>query len=159
MKNALYCGFLALAMGCASSQLAGPAEKVIDLPGMTKRQIFEKARQWLTYRFVSGRAVLDYQDFNTGRLIAKGTLTIQQPMGSRVEVHVISTIDSVAGKTRITVDSTDCASVAPNGARYPCEGMFISPGAREEVLNLPEKFAGDYESYMKGGAAPAWDGK
>ncbi len=76
-----------------------PAEKVIDLPGMTKKQIFEKARQWLTYRFVSGRAVLDYQAFNTGRLIAKGTLTIQQPMGSRVEVHVISTIDAVVGRT------------------------------------------------------------
>jgi hypothetical protein len=144
-------------LGCGSLQIASDST-IVELPGMSKSQIYQKSVQWITYRFVSGRAVIDYKNLSVGRVIAKGMVNIPLPMGSRVEVFMVATIDAVNGKSKIVVEPTECAAIAPNGARYPCT-QFYTTGYEKDILAKPEEFIEDYKNYMTGGKAPAWDGK
>lgn len=159
MKNIVF--LLAFLVGCASVPIgqATSASGTVDVRGASKKQIYQKALQWLTYKFVSGKAVVDYKDPDAGRIIAKGDLVIPMQVGSRAEVHVIATIDCVAGRSRIMVEATDCASVAPNGTRWPCTSMYVYPSSIEEIKASPVKFVEDFRDYMTGGSAPAWDGR
>ena len=154
----LFSAMLIFIAGCGTIQISGDT-KIIELPGMSKNQIYQKAMQWLTYKFVSGKAVIDYKDPASGRLIAKGTLAIAQPMGSHADVFMVATIDAINGKTKILVEPAECAAVAPNGARYPCNAMYITPAGLKEIKIKPEEFTEEYKLYMTGGRAPAWDGK
>ena len=160
MKNFLLAIALITFYSCSSSVNVGGGETgIVDVPGASKNQVYQKALQWLSYKFVSGKAVVDYKDPGTGRVIAKGTLIIPTAMGSRAEVHIVATIDCVAARSRISVETTDCASVAANGARYPCSGFYLPPSAFDEINSAPKNFIEDYRAYMGGTTAPAWDGK
>jgi hypothetical protein len=154
MKKIMF-SIVVLCIGCASFE---PIEQsnIINLPGQSKQQIYQKAMQWITYKFVSGRAVMDYKDFNMGRIIAKGNSVLA---GTLVEVKLIATIDCVDGKSKIMVNSIDCAFVAPNGNRFPCTGSWVWPKDIENAKNQPKVFIDDYRVYMTSGKAPAWDGK
>lgn len=157
MKKIFICLFSFFVFGCGSVQIASDTA-IVELPRMSKSQIYQKAIQWITYKFVSGKSVIDYKDPNVGRVIAKGTLNITLPMGSRVEVFMVATIDCVNGKSKIIVEPQECAAVAPNGARYPCTSFYLT-GVEKDVVAKPKEFIEDYRNYMQGGKAPAWDGK
>lgn len=144
-----------LIIACGSVQISSDT-RVISVPGMSKSQIYQKAKQWLSYKFVFGKAVIDYQDRGTGRLIAKGEVTTIQPMGGKVDVFMVATIDCAPGKTRILVEPAECSVKAPNGAVWPCTAAYLSSGAREDMVLKPREFVEDYEAYMTGGRAPAW---
>lgn len=157
LRGALF--FIAAAfIGCGSIQVAGDT-KIIELPGQGKAQIYQKAMQWITYKFVSGRSVIDYKDPAAGRIIAKGTLTMNEPMGGRVETFMVATIDCVAGKTKIQVEPADCAVYAPNGSRWPCSSAYMTGRAARDIKLKPSQFVEEYRAYMAGGRAPAWDGR
>jgi len=159
MKKVLVCLIALTVFGCASADMTEKSD-VVNVPGMSKQQIFEKARQWITYKFVSGRAVIDYKDLTTGRIIAKGYVFLDSFMGSVMNAYLIATIDCVNGKAKLTLQPSGCQIVAPRGGMdCPCSGSYLSPGALEQIPIKIDDFRKDFSTYMSGGKAPAWDGR
>lgn len=64
--------------GCAGSERAEDANKpiefVLDAPGKTQSQLYSSAKTWVAETFVSGKAVIDEADKDSGRIIAKGRI-------------------------------------------------------------------------------------
>lgn len=50
--------------------------KVINVPDKSQREIYDKARQWFSHYFVSGKSVVDYEDANAGVIIGNGKADI-----------------------------------------------------------------------------------
>lgn len=46
--------------------------RVVECPGMTKKQIYDRAQAWFVYNYNSGKAVVQVQDSTTGTIIGKG---------------------------------------------------------------------------------------
>ena len=62
-----------LFIGCATTAFKPITnEEVLSAPGMTRAQIFDKARQWFSTNFVSGKDVVDLSDKASGTIIGKG---------------------------------------------------------------------------------------
>jgi hypothetical protein len=154
----ILCILFFILIGCGSIQISGDSQ-IIELPGMSKNKIYHKAMQWITYKFVSGRAVMDYKDLVVGRIIAKGNLLISQPMGGYVEFFMMATIDCANGKSKINVEPAGCTAISPNGNRWPCSSGTMTMGALDELKIKPKEFIKDYREYMRVGKAPVWDGK
>jgi hypothetical protein len=158
MKKILVLAFV-FAVGCASVSLTEKSN-IIDLPGQSKQQIYQKSIQWITYKFVSGKAVIDYKDASTGRIIAKGSVYLATDMGILESVYVVGTIDCVSGKSKITIEPKGCQAGSMRGnLDCPCDGMHLMPDALKLIPVKIDEFMADYKNYMSGGRAPAWDGK
>ncbi len=159
MKALMIVFGVALFVGCASADLT-ERSNIVDLPGQTKQQIFEKSRQWLTYKFVSGRAVMDYSEQSMGRIIAKGSLYLDSFMGSGMYSYLIATIDSVNGRAKISIVPAGCQVGTTRGSMdCPCDGMHLTGPALNAIPERIDAFIADYKNYMTGGRGPAWDGK
>lgn len=67
---------LFLLLGCAGMQPAKEAsiEKVIDVPGRNKEQIYAATKIWIAENFRSAKAVIEDDDKNAGRVIGKGII-------------------------------------------------------------------------------------
>jgi len=159
MRNLFICLLAFIILGCASADLK-ETSNIVELPGQSKQQIYQKSIQWITYKFVSGRAVIDYKDASVGRIIAKGSVYLDTAMGMAQSVYIVGTIDCVAGKAKITIQPQGCQVGSVRGSiDCPCHGMHLMPSALDLIPVKINGFMEDFKQYMKGGKAPAWDGK
>jgi hypothetical protein len=159
MKSLCCLIVLSIFIGCSSIEVQSTTN-VIELPKLSKKMIFDKSVQWITYKFVSGRAVMDYKDYDTGRIIAKGILMGSDGLGGRSNLNIIATIDCVAGKARLQIVPGDCEYIAPNGySRYPCSNGTCTPDLMEQIQSAPSNLASSYKEFMTGGGGVPWDGK
>lgn len=64
--------------GCSTNVPVKDADKsfnkVIELPNTPKNTIYESAKMWLAERFVSAKAVTQYDNKESGQLIGKGSM-------------------------------------------------------------------------------------
>jgi len=145
-------------LSCTSVQLVKESS-IIELPGMSKADIYQKSMQWITYKFVSGRAVMDYKNPDVGRIIAKGLVFLGSFLNQRSYVYQIATIDCINGKAKIVIDQAGCQRDYGRGMQdCDCSSGDIA-GAVNEIQPSIKKFTEEYKQYMIGGQAPAWDGK
>jgi hypothetical protein len=156
----LACLISLFVIGCVSVDMSEKSD-ITYLPGMSKQQIFEKSKQWITYEFVSGRAVIDYKDLQQGRIIAKGIAPLGEFMYTVMTVRLISTIDCVNGKAKLTIKPENCniQSVRGTDMNCRCTGKYLTQGALKQISLVVEQFKKDYKEYMLYGKAPAWNGK
>lgn len=49
-------------------------QKVVNIPGFTKNQIFEQSKIWIAMNFKSAKAVIEYENKEQGTLIGNGIL-------------------------------------------------------------------------------------
>lgn len=156
----IFAFFVVIGLGCASVDLTEKSN-IIEVPKLSKNQIYQKSIQWITYKYVSGRAVIDYKDPGMGRIIAKGSSFINSIMGNSYYVNSIATIDAVNGKAKISIVPTDCKAIPARGGEMnvPCTGSYFLGSQLEEIQNIIDRLIADYSAYMTGGSAPAWDGK
>lgn len=75
-------------------------EYVIDYPGITKDEIFERAIKWIALNFKSAKQVIDYQDKSAGSIIAKGILPEVSLEGRYVDISFTLSIDVKENKAR-----------------------------------------------------------
>lgn len=78
LKSFLAVAFVAIVTGCASTTPYQPTEvaEVVEIPGQSQEQIYNKSRQWFSQYFVSGESVVDYEDKSTGTIIGNGIALI-----------------------------------------------------------------------------------
>ena len=82
MKKMMIIGVL-LICGCATMQVPDTApvenasyQEIILAPGQSKKQLFEKSKQWLALTFVSAKKVIEYENEAEGKIIGNGSSTI-----------------------------------------------------------------------------------
>ena len=51
-------------------------QEIIEAPGKSQQQLFEKSRQWLALTFVSSKKVIEYENATEGRIIGNGADTV-----------------------------------------------------------------------------------
>jgi hypothetical protein len=142
----------------AASTAANAVEKsnIVTLQGQSKNAIYQKAIQFVTYKFVSGKAVIDYQDPSIGRIIAKGNLYLGNIIVNKGYVSLIITIDCINGKSKISIQQTGCMfNIYPQ----ECTGSGMG-GLEKKIPGTIDKLINDYSEYMTSSEeAAAWDGK
>jgi hypothetical protein len=52
-------------------------EQVISFPGVSKAQAFRRCKEWASFNFRQLKAVIDYEDFESGKLIIDGYVNIR----------------------------------------------------------------------------------
>ncbi|MFZ5368122.1 MAG: DUF4468 domain-containing protein [Spirochaetota bacterium] len=92
--------------GCASMQTVSPEkliyQKIIEAPGMTQAQLYDKALQWMAYTFRSSKNVIQYQNQNEFKIIGKGYLDVNYSGLAAVPTYFTLTIETKDGRLRIT---------------------------------------------------------
>jgi hypothetical protein len=166
---------LALLAGCAYTRTVPPEElvvqKVVDAPGMSKEEIFERSKMWFARTFrqpVGGfaqdnwtRSVIRYEDGAKGVLIANGTILYPYRNFSGDtykegwEVRFTMEEDVKDGKARLTFSDL-IMYVPPHicGSRYPTvTSNYQKELTRDELkkvmpifLSLPDNLG----TYLKG---------
>lgn len=51
-------------------------QEIIEAPGKTQQQLFEKSKQWLALTFVSSKKVIEYENAPEGKIIGNGSDTV-----------------------------------------------------------------------------------
>ena len=114
MKNKLMLSIsilsLGLMSGCATTNAAtiqspvlSTYQKVIDLPGINKDQIYEGSHQWFAKNFQNSNSVIKYENKDTGSLIGKGSMKLVCPVGVYdLDCHIDTNLDFT-----VKVDSKD----------------------------------------------------
>jgi hypothetical protein len=106
--------------------------EVIEVPSVTKDELYRRANLWLSKAFRSGKAVTDLQDKEAGKIIAKGYVgtTIKVPLIGKQDagnIRITIAIDVKDGKYRYIIDNlTHEAPLATN------QGKWFSVGALEQ---------------------------
>lgn len=124
-------------------------QKVIDLPGLSKIQIYEKSKMWMAVTFKSSKAVIEYDNKEEGTIIGNGM--IQRPQ-SAVNImgtgNVLFTLreDMKDEKARLSFDNfyvtvpTHFNTVTRStvGGEYPLKMQGDWDGTKEKLAELTE---------------------
>jgi Domain of unknown function (DUF4468) with TBP-like fold len=109
--NAFLCLFLLY--GCAPVMIPAEAttvQKTIDIPRINKDIIYERSRIWIAKTFRSSKAVIEYENKETGVIIGNGVVSYPLPAGpfgltATVPVRFTMTEEIKDEKIRITFDN------------------------------------------------------
>ena len=158
MKKALF-GILILFIGCATATLEQrQVAEVIQFPDMTKDQIFDKSMTWIHTQFGSGKAVMEYQDKSTGKIIGNVCIPIKiDPLGINPSViDTNMTIDIKDGKVRMQL-AAHSITFLETPVSYG--SSVTAPSSREvysgDIKKMKESFSdfkNRYTAYMKSSA-------
>lgn len=82
----------ALLFGWATAPRASADEvtiqKVIDLPGISKGQIYDKSRIWIAKNFRSSKSAIEYENRETGVIVGKGIIIYPVPGSDKARLGV-----------------------------------------------------------------------
>jgi len=85
--------------------------KVIEAPGLKKEEIFNRALNYFTYNYVSGKSVIQTQDKENGLIVGKGIYNNVHIgislLTTYVDAYHILRVDVKDGKARIIVTLTE----------------------------------------------------
>lgn len=132
----------ALISGCASTKPMSTSEtqiqKIVDVKGASKNQLFDKSRMWYASTFKSANAVIQYENKENGTIMGNGNITANGVWRLMISI----TTEVKDEKARITIIGT---SVSNNrNAEEPVTmwywGSFKSP---------VESLANEYEIFLK----------
>jgi hypothetical protein len=125
-------------------------QQEIEVPGMSKKDIFNKSRQWYALTFKSSKQAIEYEDANTGRIIAKGADTvvykIDMPFGGNqsfpqpVGFTIIQDIKD--GKTKLQFSNIGLLTY--NGGNY----SNIDTVAWQQLEPRLAKHAADLKAFL-----------
>ena len=105
-------------------------QKFIEVPGMPKDVIYEKSRIWIAKTFRSSKAVIEYENKETGLIIGNGVIHYAVPVGigmeTQVPVRFTMREDIKDGKIRITFDNL-LEGTMGNPVKYQQSMDKISP--------------------------------
>lgn len=130
--------------------------KVIDLPGMKKEDIYNRAQSYFVYNYVDGKSVIQTQDKEAGLLLAKGIYADVHVGISLITTYVdcshIVRVDCRDEKARIIVTLLDYekklvgGNTPPSYVNVPVNRQYpIYNGGGQKTV-MTKAF---YKSHMK----------
>ena len=147
MKRLMYCIIaLLLAAGCATAPIElRQSQQVVDLPGMSKEQIFNRSNQWIAESFGSANAVIQYKDLEEGKIIGKIITTTSQFM-TTYNFNTTMSIDVKDGRAMLSFQANDVTISSAGGVPTTRDiyGEAEAGMAQESFKSI----VASYESYM-----------
>ena len=122
---------LGLMSGCVTtnaSNIQSPVmsnyQKVVDVPNVSKNQIFESSHQWFAKSFQNSNSVIKYENKETGSLIGKGSMKLVCPaevydLDCHIPTNLDFTVkvDSKNEKVRVTFEELVIHKLPVSGGR------------------------------------------
>lgn len=97
-----------LFIGCTSLREVSKEERIVqkvyEISGLTQRQIYDKAAEWMAKTYVSSKEVIQLKDPVNGKIIGKGVTSFTNIMVSIPCEYTIS-IESKDGRVRVTFEN------------------------------------------------------
>ncbi|WP_121811000.1 DUF4468 domain-containing protein [Mucilaginibacter kameinonensis] len=110
-------------------------KQIIQVPGVSAIDIYNRSREWFATTFKSANSVLQLQDKDAGKLIGKGVFSHSYPLNAGVfENYTIGFTINITvkeGKYRIILDNYTLTSAMGNNPG--------SPGTIEAIYQNEEK--------------------
>lgn len=128
MKKLIMVVMLLVVSGCAglktvpSSELE--SEKVFQVPNMKKDEIFEKSKMWIAKNFKSAKAVIEYENKETGAIIGNGIVSGTTNGGlAPISAEFTMEVDIKDEKVRIKITNVHMTINSPFYEMYRSELM------------------------------------
>lgn len=162
-------------LGFSQKQTIDPDTKlityseVIEIPSTSKDELYLRANTWLSRAFKSAKAVIDFQDKEAGKIIAKGNIgtTIKVPLVGKQDagnINITITILIKDGKYKYTIDNLthskpfstpgNWASIGPLEQEKAKAGMMVRPSQgewkdlKEDAFKSIEEIVSDLKKAM-----------
>ncbi len=147
MKRLMYFIIVSFfAAGCATAPIElRQSQQVIDLPGMSRDQIYNKSNQWIAETFGSANAVIQYKDQKEGKIIGNIISTSLKFMMT-YSFNSTMSIDIKDGRARLSFQAHD-VSISSAGGVPTTRGIYgeaEAEMARESYTSIIES----YRSYL-----------
>ena len=175
MKQTLFLILLATSMAFSQKYKIDDDTKlityseVIEVQNISKDELYLRANTWLSRAFKSAKAVIDLQDKEAGKIIAKGNISaiIKVPLVGKQEAGIINmtiTLQTKDGKYKYTVDNLqhsrpmgtpgNWASIGPLEQEKAKAGMMVRPSQgewkdlKEDAFKSIEEMIADLKKAM-----------
>lgn len=117
-------------------------EKVYEVAGISKDQIYDGARQWFAISFKSANAVIQYEDKNAGTIIGKGNMTfpctsyLNCLANKDIKVEFTARIDTKDAKIRVNYADLRKVSLpkVSSGLKLPGYNLAIEENSYDGEL-------------------------
>jgi hypothetical protein len=109
------CGSL---IGAAAPEEQRRYEQVIDVPNLSKTEIYIKANAWFVETFNSAESVIEFQDKESGKIMGKYVFQYDEGVYHYVVRQTIS-IDTRDNKARIVINDPYFIITSAVGQTYP----------------------------------------
>jgi hypothetical protein len=134
--------------GCAMKQYKPvEVESVVNIPSLDQKVIYNKARQWFSQYFVSGKSVVDYENPEEGTIIGNGVANIgSDPFGMiQYNIKYNVRIDTKDGKFRALTKINEHTNT-DSSSTYTVS--YIGNERSNDAINHVAKIVSDIESYV-----------
>ncbi|MBK9293582.1 MAG: DUF4468 domain-containing protein [Oligoflexia bacterium] len=128
--------------------------KVHEIPKLKKDQIYEKARQWFSESFVSGKEVVDYGNKEEGTIIGNGEAKTGMAFIVEQWVKFRLRVDIKDGRYKTTVKFIERFQKDTNG-QYNTPN--VSKARNKEEIETLEKMIDDLKKYIASEESPKKD--
>lgn len=143
--------------------------EVVEVAGVSKDELYLRANTWLSRAFKSAKAVIDVQDKEAGKIIAKGNISaiIKTPLVGKQEagtINITITLQTKDGKYKYTVDNLQHSkpigtpgswvSIGPLEQEKAKAGMMMRPSQgewkdlKEDAFKTIEEMVADLKKAM-----------
>ena len=111
---------------------------VYDVPNLKKDEIFERSKIWIAKTFKSAKAVIEYEDKETGVIVGNGAVTCHANAGL-AEFNVLFTLEEEIkdGKIRIKINNV-----------HTQRGIKFYEAYKQEAMAKIEALKQDLHDYL-----------
>lgn len=96
--------------------------RMVEAPDLSVDEIFNRALNYFTYNYVSGKSVIQTQDRSNGLVVAKGIFPNIHKGVSFVNTYLdtwhVLRVDTKDGRARVIINLTDYDKVTDSGGEY-----------------------------------------
>lgn len=168
MKNIILAAGLSVSLvGCATTPTeplkSASFEKIYEVQGLTKNQVYDGARQWFAVAFKSANAVIQYEDKETGTIIGKGNMgfpcsgALNCMANQNVFITFTARVDSKDGKMRVSYDDlmkksnpSYSGGIKLNGYELPvAKGSYDAELVVDKLNKLSDEMAEKIQKQQK----------
>ncbi|MBK6565088.1 MAG: DUF4468 domain-containing protein [Saprospiraceae bacterium] len=129
----------------------------------TTKDIYSLSKKWFSDMFISGKAVIDYDDKNSGEIIGKGNSTYavynKKKFVCDIDLHFTISIETKKGKSRVTF-----TNIYTRGIEYPfyertagywfgplCKGckQYLNDWHKTQIRTTIKNVCDQYQGYLK----------
>lgn len=126
---------------------------VIEVPGVTKETLFNRASEWVALTYVSSQKVIQEKNPQTGRIVGRAITSATIDNGGLVDpvmdCYYSLVIDVKDGRARIQLGDYNWVKFG----NEPTMAMFIDP-----INNNMKKLSGEFKTYLETGASGSMSG-
>ncbi|MDR1809196.1 MAG: DUF4468 domain-containing protein [Prevotella sp.] len=105
-------------MGAAASEESRRFETIIDVPNLSKSDLYVKVNAWFVEKFNSAESVIEFQDKEAGKIMGKYVYTYSEGIYTYAVRQTIS-IDVRDNKLRFVVNDPYFKTTSGMGQAYP----------------------------------------